>query len=87
MPRQERHSDREVVAVRQEALNRLGHVLARGIGLGLEEEVAAVDVGAHVRVAHAGDLLAQLAHDDLVLAADVDAAQQRHILHVFLPCW
>ena len=77
--RQERHSDREVVAARQEVLDSLSDILARG--LGLEEEVAAVDVGAHVRVAHAGDLLAQLAHDDLVLASDVDAAQQSHVLH------
>ena len=51
------------------------------------EEVAAVDVCAHVRKAFGGNLLAQLAHDDLVRAADVDTAQQRHVFHAFLPCW
>ena len=83
--RQEGQSDREVVSASQEVLNRLGHVLARGVGPGLEEDVATVDVGAHVSEAFSGDLFAQLAHDDFVLATDVDAAQQRHILHAFLP--
>ena len=37
--RQEGQSDREVVAACQEVLDPLGHVLARGLGLGLEEEL------------------------------------------------
>ena len=49
------------------------------------EEVAAVDVGAHVSEARGFDLFAQLAHDDLVIAADVDTAQQSHVLHAIPP--
>lgn len=37
--RQERHSDREVVAARQEVLDSLSDILARGIGLEEEEPV------------------------------------------------
>ena len=63
----------------------LRHLVTRDISLSLEEEVATVDVGAHVREAFSGDLFAQLVHDDLVIAADVDAAQQSHVLHAIPP--
>ena len=79
VPGQERQADREGVVALQHGLDALGDLVTRGVGP--EEEVPAVDVGAHVPVALGGDLLAQLTHDDLVLASDVDAAQQRHVLH------
>ena len=83
LPRQNRETDREVIVSFQDVFDHLGHVLSWGVGL--EKEVAAVDVAAHVRKASARDKLTQLAHDDLVLAADVDAAQQSHVLHVVYP--
>ena len=58
LPRQEGQSNREVVVARQGVLDCLGDVLARCVGLSLKEEVATVDVGAHVREAFSGDLFA-----------------------------
>ena len=83
LPRQERHANREGVVALQQGFNALSDLVTRGVRL--EEKVAAVDVGANVPVACVGDLLAQLTHDDLVLAPDVNAAQQRHVLHAVLP--
>ena len=67
----------------QQGFNALSDLVTRGVRL--EEKVAAVDVGANVPVACVGNLLAQLTHDDLVLTPDVNAAQQRHVLHAVPP--
>ena len=45
-----------------------------------EHDVAALDMGGHVLGAEAGEEVAEVGHRDLVPRAEVDSAQQRHLL-------
>ena len=58
----------------------LAHGLVRA-----EHDVAALDVGADALVASALEAGPQVGHEDAVLAADVDTAQQRYVRRVHAP--
>jgi hypothetical protein len=47
---------------------------------GLENQIAALDVGLHITAPHGGYKRAQVSHCDPVAAADVDPAQQANIV-------